>query len=42
MISDIIVNDHKTKKILKSQYIFKNLILYYILLISLPPNFQYK
>ena len=30
------------KKILKSQYIVKFFILFYILLICLPPNFQYK
>ena len=42
LISDIIVNDCKTKKILKFQYIFKNFILFYIQSISLPPNFQYK
>ena len=30
LISDIIVNDCTTKKILKSQYIFKNFILFYI------------
>ena len=30
LISDIIVNDCTTKKMLKSQYIFKNFILFYI------------
>ena len=38
LISDIVINDCTTKKILKSQYIFKH----FILLICLPPNFQNK
>ena len=33
LISDIIVNDYTTKKILKSQYKFKNFVLFYIQLI---------
>ena len=36
------LNDCTKKKILKSQYILKNFILFHIQLICLPPNFQYK